>query len=79
MVLLEINLVGVTVGKLESNTPWTVYMNGVACRPERLQSMKLRTSEVHIVRLFGLIETVQQAQDPALQALVDPASPAIAP
>jgi hypothetical protein len=41
--------------------------------------MELRPSEVHILRTPCLMETVQQAQNAILQALVDPTRPPLIP
>ena len=58
MILLQINLVGMAVSKLECKAPRTIHMNRVACRLKALQRMKLRTGEVHVLWLQGLIEPV---------------------
>jgi hypothetical protein len=41
--------------------------------------MELRSSEVHVLCASGLIETVQQTQDAAFQAPVDPTGSTFAP
>ena len=54
-------------------------MDCIARRLKSSQRMELRAGEVHVLRARRLIEAVQQAQDATLQALIDPASPAITP
>jgi hypothetical protein len=79
MILLQVNFVGVTVSKLECDTPRAVHMDRVARRFKTPQRMELRSSEVHVLCTPGLIETVQQTQDAAFQAPVDPTRPTFAP
>jgi hypothetical protein len=79
MILLQVNFVGVTVSKLECDTPRAVHMNRVAHRLKAPQRMELRSSEVHVLRTPGLIKTVQQTQDAAFQAPVDPTRMTLAP
>jgi len=66
MVLLQINLIGMTVSKLEGDTPWPIHMDSVTCWLEAPQGMELRAREIHVLGPHSLIETVQQAQDAAL-------------
>jgi hypothetical protein len=79
MILLQVNFVGMTVSKLECDTPRAVHMDRVAHRFKASQRMKLRSSEVHVLCTPGLVETIQQTQDPAFQAPVDPTRPTFAP
>jgi len=41
--------------------------------------MELRPSEVHVPRIPGLVETIQQAKDAILEPSVDPTHPTFAP
>ncbi len=68
-----------TFSKLECDTPRAVHMNRVAGRFKASQRMELRSSEVHVLYTPGMVETVQQTQDAAFQAPVDPARPTFAP
>ena len=79
MILLQINLIGVTVSKLECDAPRPIHMDRIARRPEAPQRMELRASEAHVLRTHSLIETVEQTQDAIEPAMVDPARPALAP
>ena len=54
-------------------------MNRIARRLKASQRMELRSSEVHVPRIPGLIETIQQAKDAILEALVDSTRPTLAP
>ena len=79
MILLQVNFVGMTISELECNAPRTVHMNCVAGRFKTPQRVELRSGVVHVRCAPGLIEPVQQTQDAAFQAPVDPARPAFAP
>ena len=79
MILLQVNFVSVTVGKLECDTPRAVHMDRVAGRLKAPQRMELRSGVIHVRSIPGLIESVQQTQDSAFQAPINSTRSTFAP
>lgn len=68
MILLEIDLKGVTVPKLECDAPRTIDMEGVARRPEAAKRMEIIPRNIHA---FGIRRSIQRFK-PANDTLVEP-------
>ena len=59
MILLKINAVSIFTFELKGYTPWTVDVDTVPYRIVPPKRMKVIALDIHVFRLFGLIECFQ--------------------
>jgi hypothetical protein len=74
MVLLEIDVEGVSAFEGESYAPRAIHMDGVTDRPEAPQRVEIEARQIHVFRRGRGVQRVEAAKAPRMERLLDTGS-----